>query len=218
MTERLHPHASELDRAAWARAAQAGDPDAFGRLVVVHATELRRALERYATPSDGPDDLVQETFVRAWEALDRFDADRPFGPWLRQIGIRLALDRRRARAARPEGRAIDDPASLERVALVARTSDEVEAHELHALLERELDAMQPEWADVLRLRAIEDLSYTEISDTLQIPKGTVMSRLARARARLALALARQFGSPPRAGSNAGGASTAGPSVDGEANA
>lgn len=195
--ERTPVHASEVELATWARAARAGDADAFGRLVVAHATELRRVLARYATPSDGPDDLVQEAFVRAWEALDRFDADRPFGPWVRRIGIRLALDRRRARAVRPEGSTIDDPASVERVRMAGQSSDRVEANELRALLESELDAMQPEWADVLRLRAIDDLSYAEISEVLEIPKGTVMSRLARARARLAHALAQRFGAPLR---------------------
>lgn len=196
MNDRLHPHATEAELASWARAAQRGDADAFGRLVVVHATELRRLLARYATAGDGADDLVQETFVRAWEALDRFDAERPFGPWLNRIGIRLALDRRRARAARPEGRSVEDPAVLEHVADERPADARAEVADLHAALAEELDAMPPEWADVIRLRAIDDLSYAEISETLQIPKGTVMSRLARGRARLALAFARRFAGPP----------------------
>lgn len=196
MTETTRPSSPTTEQAARVRRAQSGDSAAFGLLVVEHASALRRALARYATPADGVDDLVQETFVRAWQHLDRFDADRPFGPWLRQIGIRIGLDRRRARAARPEGRAIDAPEALERIASPALAPARAEAAELQRFVESELDRMPGEWADVLRLRALEDASYADIAEILQIPVGTVMSRLSRARARLAVALARRFGPVP----------------------
>ena len=187
----------DTDRELWAQRAREGDTEAFGRLVETHAADLRASLRRFARDPDELEDLVQDSFVRAWEALSSFDPTRPFAPWLVRIGVRLALDRRRAVRVRPEGHAVDE-AALTTVGVPPTGTDGVEAEELRAVVEEELATMPAGWADVLRLRALEELAYAEIAAILEIPEGTVMSRLHRARARIAVALASRYGPPPEA--------------------
>ena len=173
------------------RAVRAGDVDAFGLVIERHANDLRRVLSRFFREPADVDDLLQETLVRCFHSLESFDASRPLGPWMRKIAVNLALDeiRRRKRrhevdAAEPVLAAQASPVSSDR-AVIDR--------ELREALDSEMEALPPDWSAVLRLRAMEDMSYAEIAETLDVPMGTVMSRLARARARLAQALAARFG-------------------------
>jgi RNA polymerase sigma-70 factor (ECF subfamily) len=166
------------------RAAQGGDEAAFAEIV----RHFQRPVYRVAyaltrNPSDA-DDLAQETFVRAYQAIGRFRVGEPLQPWLSRITVNLTYSLFRRRRRRPEvpieplveaGRqwaTDDDPA--ERAA-------ESEQHERLAAAFAELS---PEHQAVLTLRVVQDLSYDEIARTLGVPPGTVMSRLSRARTEL----------------------------------
>lgn len=174
------------------RAVRSGDVEAFGRIVERHAIDLRRTLARFVRDTADVDDLLQECLVRAFAALDRYDATRAMGPWLRRIAVNLALDELKRRTRREE---IADPEPvLDAVADPVTSDRDVESRELEAALEEELDALPADWAAVFRLRALEEMTYAEIAETLDVPMGTVMSRLARARARLAQAFTHRFGS------------------------
>ena len=182
--------------ASLVRAAQGGDQAAFAEIV----RHFQRPVYRVAyaltrNPSDA-DDLAQETFVRAYQAIGRFRAGEPLYPWLSRIAVNLTYSLFRRRRRRPEtsiepllesGRqwaAPDDPA--ERAA-------ESEQHERLAASFAELS---PEHQAVLTLRVVESLSYDEIARALGVPPGTVMSRLSRARAELRLRFHARTGEGP----------------------
>lgn len=147
-------------------------------------------LRRITRNVEDAEDLAQEAFLRAFRALDRFDLERAFRPWLWTIGIRLALhalakkEKRNLSLedlstgsegdARGESRWLSDTGSLERL----------EGSLLRRDLEEALEKMDAQHRAILVLRIVEDHSYEEISRILGIPQGTVMSRLSRARARL----------------------------------
>jgi RNA polymerase sigma-70 factor (ECF subfamily) len=172
------------EEAALIRGAQAGDAKAFAEIV----RRYQRAIYRLAygltrNPSDA-DDLAQETFLRAYQALGRFRVGEPMYPWLARIATNQAFSLFRSRRRRPETALEplveaglqwsggDDPAV------------ETAEREHRAKLEQSFAELKPEHQAVLVLRVMQDLSYEEIAQALHVPVGTVMSRLSRARAEL----------------------------------
>jgi RNA polymerase sigma-70 factor, ECF subfamily len=134
---------------------------------------------------DLADDVAQDAFLRAWQRLASFDLDRPFGPWVCRIAANLAINHVRSPLAREEGLGEDRPDPPDGAGgPLARVLDAEADGVLRAAL-RDLPAEQ---GAVLTLRVIEEMSYKEIAEALGIPVGTVMSRLARARERLAATL------------------------------
>ena len=177
--------------AAAIAAVRAGEPDAFGPLVARYLPRLHGLLRRFFASAADVDDLTQAAFVRAYEQLDRFDAARPFYPWLRKIAVNLALHELERRRRRRE---VEDPDSaLGRLLEPARVDGELHERELVAVVHAELERLPPQWAAVFRLRVFEELSYAEIAQMLEIPVGTVMSSLSRARLRLAERLSASLG-------------------------
>jgi RNA polymerase sigma-70 factor (ECF subfamily) len=139
---------------------------------------------------DVADDVVQDAFLRAYQALDRFDRQRPFGPWICRIAANLAVNHVRSPQAREEGlpEGLADAPSLEAGPLVG-----VLETEGRAALDTAMERLSPEQRAVFVLRVFEELSYQEIADALGISPGTVMSRLSRARERLRDALTPYLG-------------------------
>lgn len=185
----------ERDIAPWLERARAGDPDAYGEVVVRLSAWLRARLRRTVRDEDALDDVVQDTFVRAWERLDRHDPTRPFAPWLARIGVNLALDRIRRQGVRHE---VDD-AVLETVAVPADALDRVDARQALDHVDAALDELPADWALVLRLKAVEEMSTKEIATAMGIPEGTVLSRISRARARLVKILASRLAASSSSG-------------------
>lgn len=156
--------------------ARRGDRAAFGLLVRRHQRRIHGLGVRLLRDRDDADDLVQETFVRAWRALDRFDPERPLMPWLLRIATNRAmslLDVRKRRRAEELTETIPDAGPS--------PPEQADRRRLHAAVRREVDRLPEDQRVVLVLRAAEDLSYREIAEVLGVPIGTVMSRLARAR-------------------------------------
>ena len=168
--------------AARVRAAQAGDAAAFRELVEASMRDIHALGYRMLGNHDDADDVAQETFVRAWEALARYDERYSFTGWLRTIATRLALnvaDKRRRR--RTDGGETFEDVAATRAATAPGPDAEVEARETQALLAHALRALPEEFRLPLVLRTFEELSYADIAAALAIPVGTVMSRLHRAR-------------------------------------
>jgi len=176
-----------------ARARQ-GDLAAFETIVRRYQRRVYGVALRIVRAHDVADDVAQEAFVRAWRSLDRFELGRPFGPWVCRIAANLAVNHVRSPRAReeglPEGYAetrSSDPGPLGAVL-------DAEAREV---LDEAMGGLSPEQRAVFVLRAVEDMSYEEIAGALGISQGTVMSRLFRARERLAKALAPYLGAAAR---------------------
>jgi len=181
---------SALADAELVRRSLAGDRGAFEDLVRKYHHQLLRLLHGIARNQEEAEDLVQDTFLRAFRNLDRFDLSRPFRPWLWTLGTRLALHL----IARKERKNV----SLEAAATEAdqewrsdgpwlgtlRDVERLEGELLQRALSDALDALEPHHRAVMVLRILEGRSYEEIGQMLEIPQGTVMSRMSRARGRL----------------------------------
>jgi RNA polymerase sigma-70 factor (ECF subfamily) len=179
--------------------AQHGNLFAFEEIVKRYQRRVYGTAMRIVRRHDVADDIVQEAFLRAYQSLDRFDRQRPFGPWICRIAANLAVNHVRSPQAREE----ELPTTLAE----APAGDhgplsgmlETEGREV---LDRAMDRLSAEQRAVFVLRVFEELSYQQIAETLGISPGTVMSRLSRARERLRGALAPYLGT---AALRAGGA-------------
>jgi len=172
------------DEAGLIVAAQGGDAAAFGRLVKLYQRAVYRVAYGITRNASDADDLAQETFVRAYQAIRRFRVGEPLHPWLARIAVNLAFSLYRRRKRRPE-------TSLEPLLEAGREfagtddpAENVAKRERDRHLAAAFAELTEEHRAVLVLRVVEGMSYDEIARTLGIPGGTVMSRLSRARADL----------------------------------
>jgi RNA polymerase sigma-70 factor (ECF subfamily) len=173
------------DTEPWSPKAQ---DNAFAAYVLPEVQVLRRvALRLTAQPADA-DDLVQDTLLRAYKAIGHFDGRYPRA-WLLAILRNVEFNRRRGRAFRLVYASNDD---LERLAgaQVAHSPEELMVGEdLDEAVGAALAALTREQRKVMRLVDICGLSYAETAELLEVPRGTVMSRLHRARGRMRVQLA-----------------------------
>ncbi|MEX2152869.1 MAG: sigma-70 family RNA polymerase sigma factor [Gemmatimonadaceae bacterium] len=145
---------------------KAGDQRAATELVARHAP----ALARFAASSgarEDVDELVQDTFVRAFGSLDGFRGDSSFRTWLFSIERRLLMDRRRAERRRPQGMEIgEDDAATEYDAL-----DELVAGETQGRVRNALERLTPTQREVFVLRVTEGLSYKDVAKVVRTTEG-----------------------------------------------
>lgn len=190
--------ADEADLVAKARA---GNLLAFEEIVRRYQRRVYAVAWRIVRRHDVADDVVQESFLRAYRSLDRFDTGRPFGPWIARIAANLAVSHLRSPVAReeelPEGygeTATSSPGPL--AGLLGAEAQQV--------LDAAVGALSTEQRAVFVLRVNEELPYREIAEALGLSIGTVMSRLSRARERLRGAVLPYLrgGSPRREGGEA----------------
>jgi RNA polymerase sigma-70 factor (ECF subfamily) len=157
------------------RDAQQGSAEAFEELFRLHWASAYRAAWLVVHDAAAAEDIAQESFLGAVRALDRFDRSRPFGPWLHRIVVNRAIDAARARALRREAH----PAAAEEMAAAeppsSRLSDE---------LTLALGELVPDQRAVIALRYLLEYTPGEIAALLELPRGTVNSRLRRALDRL----------------------------------
>lgn len=176
-----------------ARARQ-GDLQAYEEIVGRHQRRVYGVALRIVRSHAVADDVAQEAFLKAWQALDRFDLGRPFGPWVCRIAANLAVNHVRSPVARedplPEGHGETRSSSEDPLSAVL-------GDEAQGLLDRALEDLPPDQRAVFVLRAVEEMSYKEIAEALDLSPGTVMSRLFRAREKLARALGPYLGPAAR---------------------
>lgn len=155
----------------------AGDRGAFEQLVQMHADRLYAVALRLSGDRHEAEEIVQETFLRAWRGLGRFEGRSRFFTWLYRIGVneaRRSADRQRAR---PRSAPLADEIPDERQAPQAHA----EAHELHAALGRAIAALPLEQRLPLVLRDVEGLSTSEAAAVMELGEAAFKSRLHRAR-------------------------------------
>lgn len=160
-----------------------GDTDSFGELVRRTQRQGYRLARRIMRNHEDADDVLQDAYVKAFGALDRFRPEHPFGPWFYTIVARTALSRLRAGRLR-KTEPLDDPGAEGGASphgSIADPQGDREALDLRIDVERAYARLSEEHRVILALRVEADLSYQAIAEALEIPTGTVMSRLARAR-------------------------------------
>jgi len=191
---RVPVSAPEPDEAFLVARARKGDASAFEEIVRRHQRRVYAVALRIVRAHDVADDVSQEAFVRAWRSLDRFEAGRPFAPWVCRIAANLAINHVRSPRARedglPEGH-LETPGP-DPGPLAAVLDDEA-----GRVLDAAVASLPAEQRAVFVLRAVEEMSYEAIADALGLSPGTVMSRLFRAREKLARALAPYLGPAAR---------------------
>ena len=138
--------------------------------------------------ADDARDALQEAFVKAWNALPRFDLKRPFGPWFYQILRNHCRDLLRSRTSRFRVEVIDESVDQRPDDAEASPERHRERSAAAETLWRGLERIGADHREVLVLKEIEGLRYPEIASILDIPEGTVASRLFHARRALRAAL------------------------------
>jgi len=181
------------DEAGLVRAAQGGDPAAFTELVRRYQRSIYRVAYALTRNASDADDLAQETFVRAYQAIGRFRVGEPLYPWLARIATNLAFSLFRRRRRRPETPLEPLVEAGQQWGVEDDPAERVEQDERVRHLEAAFAELKPEHQTILALRVVEEQSYDAIATTLGVPVGTVMSRLSRARAELKARLAARTG-------------------------
>ena len=162
---------------------QSGDNDAFDELMKRYAASVYKVTYALTRNHADADDLSQETFIRAFRAIARFDEHYQFYTWVRRIAVNLCFNHlKRGQKFRfvPLPGSDGDAESVDIADPNPLPADSGLRRDLDAALVR----LPPDQRAVFVLRVDEEMSYDEISKTLRIPVGTVMSRLNRAREKL----------------------------------
>jgi RNA polymerase sigma-70 factor, ECF subfamily len=187
--------AEALDDRALVVRTQEGDRDAFSALVVRYQERIYNLVLRGLGDAVG---VAQEVFIKAFRGLERFQGESQFFTWLFRIAMNetISARRRRDRRLKPvsldrenaEGEKMSDPAgTLEDPGAAAASKDDA------AMVQAAIAGLDEEQAQVILLRDIDGRSYQEIAEILEVPLGSVKSRIHRARQALKDRLARTVG-------------------------
>ena len=171
----------------------AGEQSAWEELIKTYSRRVYAICYRFTNSDNESQDLTQEVFLRVFRSLASFRAGEGcFSVWLTRLTRNLLVDhyRRTKRDRLTDG--IEDKLSMleERTAQVSRTDGLLAGREAGELLQSALQKLSPELREAVILRDLQELEYREIASVLNVPEGTVKSRLNRGRAELAKVLRR----------------------------
>jgi len=186
MTSR-DPDASIVPDEELVRRVLCGERDAYAILVRRHQGKIVAFVQRMVVDRDAALDVAQETFIKAWQHLARFDPKWRFTTWLYTIANNSAIDWLRARKRLPLS--LDQPMMIdgEEVSrepvdeLQSSATDMLSAKEMQQHLEAAIAALPPGFRELLLLRHPGGRSYDEIAEITKLPLGTVKNRIFRAR-------------------------------------
>jgi RNA polymerase sigma-70 factor (ECF subfamily) len=187
---KIAQHADNVDDVALARACCNGDLAAFEILVERHQKMMINVAFRMTGVYEDACDIVQEAFIAAWRKIGDFRGDARFSTWLTAIVINLSRNRLQQTQQRnkreayslnaplpgSDGKQMPDHASEARSVL-----DQLEEAEMRRFLALCVEALTPEFREVLVLRDMQEMSYEDVGGALNLREGTVKSRLFRAR-------------------------------------
>ena len=164
----------------------AGDQIAWEQIVRRHWRKVFNIAYKFTGKHDEAEDLTQDVFVKIFKSLDTFDRRANFQTWLVSVSRNLCIDH--YRSVRKERETIDRDVDAGQLSPVAQTVSPVAALEHRdrvELLKKALEQLPATLRSAVLLRDIQELSYQEIADKLNLPEGTVKSRINRGRTELA---------------------------------
>lgn len=175
--------------------ARGGDPLAFEQLIRPHINSVRRFALSFAKNPVDADDLAQDALIKAYRSFHTFDGAAALTTWLYTVARSTFLDSRRGKLHKARGREreLDDAQPDDVPTQEARLGEREAAEQLWSAI-RELDA---KFRVPLVLADVEGMTYEEVASIEGVPIGTVRSRIARARAKLAEALTQSTDPPTR---------------------
>lgn len=167
------------------RAAAGGDEEAFARLVALHEKKVYNlALRMCGNPEDAWD-TAQEAFLSAWRGLPSFRGEAGFSTWLYRLTSNAAIDLlRRTKRQRGESSLDDEALGIDAVDRTPSPQERAEESELRGAVTAGLARLSDSHRQALVLREVQELSYEEIAQVLEVNLGTVKSRISRARSAL----------------------------------
>jgi len=178
-----------MDR--WVARLREGDDGALREVVEAFSERLTAVVAGLLRDRDAVDDVVQETFVKAFYRIRSFKGDAGLYTWLYRIAVNAAKDHAKARSRRPAGSLEDLPTGAAALPSDDRPAIErIEDRETRLAVRRAVAMLPSKFRAVLVLREIEGMRYEEIATVLDLSLGTVESRLFRARRRLKILLTR----------------------------
>lgn len=186
--------------AALVRRFNRGEQQAFATLVERYQDRVFSQCLRWMGDPRIAEEVAQDVFVAVYRALPRFRGEARFSTWIFRITINHCKNRRLYRSRRKtdrheplEGKPRDDDGPERQIPDTGPGTDRgVQRSEAEEILQQALDGLDEAQRTIILLRDIQDLSYDEIAEILDLPKGTVKSRLHRARAELARIVSRQI--------------------------
>ena len=176
----------------------AGSEEAFRQLVLRFERPVLSVISRLVRDPTLAEDLAQETFVKAFRNLRRYDPQRRFASWLFKIGHNTAIDylRRKQLPTSPLDTPDDEPREVLRAPVEQGPDEQAARGELAAAIEEALGEMRPQYREILELRFRQGLAYEEIAEVMDLALGTVKVQLHRARKQLAGRLRERGWAPP----------------------
>ncbi|MDZ4700039.1 MAG: sigma-70 family RNA polymerase sigma factor [Rhodothermales bacterium] len=163
---------------------RSGDRDAFRVLVDAYKDRVAAVVIGMMGPGDEAEDIGQETFIRFYRTIDTFRGDSSVATYLHRIAVNLSLNALKRRQRTRQRLAPAEPEALANMASKEQTDRPVLAAEKRHLVRRAIDQLPPAFRSVIVLRLIEGFSTRETADALDLPLGTVLSRLSRAQSKL----------------------------------
>ncbi len=176
----------EKDVLRYIQRSLSGEANAFEWIVQKYQKRIYYTVFQLVMNHEDADDVVQETFIKAYTKLDTYNEEYPFYPWLYRIAINTSLNqlKKNTRFRSLSLSNIDGNNHNSDLSEAPPQLFEMQGNELVIKLKDALRKIPPEQRVVFNLRVRDELSYQEISETLEISMGTVMSRLSRARDKL----------------------------------
>jgi len=164
---------------------RAGDAQAFGLLIHRYQDRLYTALARFLDRTEDALDVLQDTFLSAFANARSFKGNSRFYTWIYRIAMNHAIDHHRRRKPRQSLSIFsEDQIDLADQRSQTQPTDHLEREETRHTIQLGLQQLSPEHRMILVMKEIDDLRYEEIAEILDVPVGTVRSRLHRARADL----------------------------------
>ncbi len=184
--EKTGPEPREVE---WIVRAKRGEKEAFTCIARRYHRPVYGVIYSLVGNAEDAMDLTQDTFFRAFRNLDRFETGRPFQPWIYRIARNLALSFLEKRNRQGFSLSLDTPPEpdarpVEIPGADPSPRDLVDEKDLEAQLQEALDTLTDADREIIVLKDVQDCSYQEIATLLDVPIGTVMSRLYYARDRL----------------------------------
>jgi RNA polymerase sigma-70 factor (ECF subfamily) len=172
------------DDGRWIDLALKGQTEAFGQLVLKYQDRLFNTVFHVVGHAEDAQDIVQETFVQAFLKLNSFQRRSAFFTWLYRIAFNVAITQRRRRHPMASIERTKETTRSEPVDCEAGPSQSLDNKEQCEQVRQAINRLGDEFRTALVLREIDGLSYEEIAEILDVPVGTVRSRLHRARMEL----------------------------------
>lgn len=164
----------------------AGDQSAWDAIVKLYWRRVFNVAYKFVARHDEAEDLTQDIFIRVYKSLGTFDRRAHFQSWLISVSRNLCIDHYRSVRKERETMNRDvDPDDLKPAASTPSAYTVLEQRDRVTLLRLALEKLAPSLKTAVMMRDIQELSYHEIADRLQLPEGTVKSRINRGRSELA---------------------------------